>query len=181
MSFPLPSPHWQWHIEPHEAFLCLSLGEQGTLKTGLNRKNIRDVSGNFGGFSVSDTEIYNHFYEKIENSALCQDLRFAFIILINSIAVKQFHKEIAAKNWYFNPGAKVHMLQISPLMSVETKQDVADVLVINVGEDFSSCMLLQDLQVNDTKTLSCFSLIKLGNERLFDFTAKCLNAPAQHN
>lgn len=180
MSIPLPSPHWQWHFDQAETHLCLSLGEQGVLKTALSKKVIRDIDFCFGGFSVSDTEIYQQFYDAIESGPLANNVRFAFMVLINAIAAIQFHKEVAAKNWFFEAGVANEGPVIPLLQSVKTKLAEGDVMVTNPGAKFSTCILLQDLQLNDIKCLPVFTLIKVGNDRLFNFTGQCLDFPAQH-
>ena len=179
MNLPAPSPLWQWHFDPEENWLCLSLDDLGTLRTGLSRKNVRDKDFQFDVFSVSDSDCYMSILESLEGTPLLENVRFAFVTCINALASVQFHKEVAAKNWLFDESDNTsHFPQQSQLMnqlaSVKTTRDVSDVIIIDVRDNFSTCLLMQCLQLNESKSLPRFSLVKLSISRLFPFTGHSL-------
>lgn len=175
MSLPEPSPLWQWHFDPEENWLCLSLDELGALKTGVSRKNMRDSNFQFEAFSVSDTEYYMELLENLENTPLITNPRFAFITCINSLASSQFHKEVSAKNWFFLESSKIPLVGNHQLAAIQTPQGKSDVIVMETKEEFCSCLLLQSLQLNADKSLAAFSTVKLSINRLFSFTGQSLD------
>lgn len=174
MSLPEPSPLWQWHFDPEENWLCLSLGELGTLKTGVSRKNMRDSNFQFNAFSVSDTEYYMEVLENLEKTPLTTNPRFAFVTCINSLAASQFHKEVVAKNWFFMESLNIPLVQNHQLAAIQTSHGMSDVIIIELRDEFCSCLLLQPLQLNADKFLTAFSTVKLGINRLFSFTGQSL-------
>lgn len=174
MNLPEPSPLWQWHFDAEERWLCLSLDELGAMRTGIQRKNLRDKNFQFEAFSVSDTECYMVLVESLEQSHLATDPRFAFVTCINGVAAGQYHKEVAAKNWFFNESLSVPLVAENALASVQTQIQQCDVLITDTRDDFCNCLLLQSLSLNEDKSLTAFSLIKVSHNRLFPFTGKCL-------
>lgn len=174
MSLPDPSPLWQWHFDALETWLCLSLDNLGAMQTGLQRKHLRDKNFQFEAFSVSDSQYYVEVLEHLEPTPVIQNLRFAFVICINAVAVGQYHKEVAAKNWYFNESATIPPTTKYSLAAVKTDVGMADVLLLDGSDGFWSTLLLQPLAVNKQKSLAAFSLIKVGDTRLFPFTGDSL-------
>lgn len=172
MSLPDPSPLWQWHFDPQENWLCLSLDSLGAMKTGLQKKSLRDKHFQFEAFSVSDSQYYVEVLEHLEITPVFDYARFAFVVAINAVAVGQYHKEVAAKNWYFQEAFEIPLTGRYCLASVKTESGQADVMLLDGSDEFWNCLLLQPLRVNQQKVLADFSLIKVSDTRLFPFTGK---------
>ncbi|MCC2604362.1 cell division protein ZapC domain-containing protein [Planctobacterium marinum] len=176
MSFLLPSPHWQWELDPEFKCLTLNLDTGHKVVTGIAAKQLRDKDLSSVAFSVTDTEIYNELVEYIEISVFNQWPELAFQVVINATAALVFHKEIAAKNWLYqeNVDANSMSVTIPGLASVTSRFDGADILLLNPEGHYVLAMLLQPYQINETKQLAAFSLIKVGVDRLFAFTGDSL-------
>lgn len=156
--------------------LALQVDSHTKLATGLTPKQMRAPDFTSLSFSVSDTETFNELGEYIETSPLYQIPSLAFQVVINGVAARMFHKEIAAKNWLYevNPNADALPLQIPSVASVSSQLHCADIIVLTQESQYVLAMLLQPLQINEHKQLAAFSLIKVGLDRLFDFTGNCL-------
>lgn len=140
---------------------------------------MRDKDFQFESFSVSDSERYMALLEGLEGTLLQQHARFAFVTCINALAAVQFHKEVAAKNWLFDESDNVpfsgkNEVLKHRLASIKTACDSSDVMILDVRDEFTTCLSMQSLQLNEDKSLPRFSLVKLSISRLFSFSGDSL-------
>jgi len=130
---------------------------------------MKDANFQFAEFSVTDTQLYVEMAEELERSDLSAHLRFAFVTLINGIAIVQMHKEIRVKNWLFRENQDAPVVLDSRLMNVRSDIGSADVLVLHADQQYCLCMLLQDLKLEQGKSLRVFQPVKVSYSRLFPF------------
>lgn len=165
MLIPQASPDWRWFVDERQGRVCLDLAELGYVKTRLNLVNVLDVAGVNRHFSVADSDVYQFFREQLERCYFWQEQQFSFVCLINAVSIRQFHKLLPAKNWYFvkndNPPSQGFLFRIN------TQAGSCEAVVINVDGDSADIMLLDELPVNDEKILPQFSAQRVALTRLF--------------
>lgn len=164
---PVPNPQWRWFVDERQGRICLDLGELGFIKTKMTKANVLDVASVSRHFSVSDTQLYQDFRERFEHCYFWPEQEFVFVSLINAIAIKQFHKVLPAKNWYFVNSHSVN--EPTFLMRLHSQSHHAEVVVLAVDGDHADIMLLDELIINENKKLGQFSTHRVALNRLTNF------------
>ncbi|XOV77938.1 MAG: cell division protein ZapC domain-containing protein [Aestuariibacter sp.] len=165
LLIPEANPQWRWFVDERNGRVCLELAELGFIKTKLNIVNVLDVADVNRRFSVSDTDTYQYYRELLEKCYFWQEQQFSFVCLINAVAIKQFHKLLPAKNWYFvkNPMQPTAGF----LFKVKSESDSCESVVLATDGDSVDIMLLDTLTINDNKQLAQFSAQRVAINRLF--------------
>lgn len=175
MTFPVPDSAWQWLFNDSQSSLGLDVGDGPPITTAISCRNLRDRGFQSGSFSVAQTQLYMELLETTELAPLQENDGFAFLTLINAIAASFFHKEVAAKNWHYQVNTSPeHTFVAHELARVKSKCAQCDVLLLSQNGMFFNCLLLQTLPLDEQKCLPMFSLIKVSDDRLFDFSGRCL-------
>jgi cell division protein ZapC len=154
---------WYWFSENNR--LMLSMGNQWQCTTAYGQQQIIDLPKSDQLFSLSDTECYislaNHL---LASGGQFSDAQLTHI-LINATAAMMFHKPVPPKSWFLD--------EIEPfgfhhrLARVSNKYNSGVVLVLTDEHSLATCMLISSkLQLNETKFLRQFDLIKLAKTRL---------------
>lgn len=162
-----PMPHWQWrHIADNDRLVLeLELAQaqvpvpDDIFVTAYKSKQLATKTGLQEAFNVEHTEQYYRFGELI--SSVLPELPEAvvFHMVVHAVAASFFHKSIGNKSWLFK--THMHVLPLTPLVSIETAQDKAVALVLENNNGFATIMLLSEhLEVPDNKPFSRYSLIK---------------------
>ncbi|BDX06412.1 hypothetical protein MACH26_19330 [Planctobacterium marinum] len=155
--------------------LVLDVGDGQPIATAISCRHLRDKGLQTASFSVAQTQLYMELLENPALTPLQENDGFAFLILINAIAAAFFHKEVAAKNWHYQVNAlSKQTFAAHELAAVESKYAQCDVLLLSQHGAFFNCLLLQALQLDEQKHLPMFTLIKVSDDRLFDFSGQCL-------
>ncbi|MFQ3196938.1 MAG: cell division protein ZapC [Paraglaciecola sp.] len=96
-------------------------------------------------------------------------------ILLNATAALAFHKHLSVKSWHFatqqTPGIHCQLALLEPLAQDEVYK-LGQVLVLQQDRQASTCMsLAPTFQINATKTLAQFELIRVMNNRFIPYIA----------
>lgn len=162
---PDANPQWRWFVEEGFGRVCLDLGELGYFKSKLRVANVLDVAEVNRHFSVSDVETYQSLKEQFEGCYFWSEQAFSFVCLVNALAIKQFHKLLPAKNWYFVKNQ--HPVSNGFLFQVKSDVATCEAVVLGVDGESVDIMLLDELVINDHKNLAQFSAQRVAINRLF--------------
>lgn len=167
----LPNTDWFWYT--HEQTLRIDLGEALSFVVPYPVKNLINLPMGKRLFSLEDTEHYASLADNLEQSDLALSSGQLTQILLNATAAMAFHKPVAVKSWHFatqhTPGVHCQLALLEPLFQ-EQKFDLGKMLVLMQDGNTATCMsLTPGFQINATKTLAQFELIKVMTNRLIPF------------
>lgn len=158
-----PMSDWYWFSENGQ--LKLSMGDEWQCTTAYGQQQIVDLPKSHQLFNLSDTECYLTFGNHLLTSGgQFSDAQLTHI-LINATAAIMFHKPVIPKSWFFDEIESFGFHH--RLAKVANKFNSGVVLVLTDEQSLVSCMLISTrLQLNETKFLRQFDLIKLAKTRL---------------
>lgn len=158
-----PLSDWYWFSENSQ--LMLSMGNEWQCTTAYGQNHIVDLPKSDQLFSIRDTECYL----ALSDSLFACDRQFSDAqlthILINATAAIIFHKPVTPKSWFFDEvdsyGAHHRLARLG------NKFNSGIVVVLTDEHSLVTCMLISPrLQLNETKYLAQFDLIKVAKNRL---------------
>jgi cell division protein ZapC len=164
-----PKTDWYWYIQQHT--LCISLGNDLQFTTAYNLDKLVNTPHKHSLFSLANSECYLHLADKLEESGLPLSGAQITQILLNACAALAFHKPLSPKSWHFEVQESFGVYK--QLAVLEGK--VGKGLVLALEHEYSTvtCMLLSaELQLNETKSLKQFQLIKVMSDRLIPYIAE---------
>lgn len=164
----LPKTDWFWYT--HQQALRIDLGEELSFVVPYSMKNLINLPMDKQLFSLEDTEHYACIADNLEQSDLALSPGQITQILLNATAALAFHKPVPVKSWHFatqcTPGVHCQLALLEPLFQ-EQRFDLGQMLVLHQDANTATCMSLgSSFQINATKTLAQFELIKVMNNRL---------------
>ena len=158
-----PMADWYWFTENSQ--LMLSMGKQWQCTTAYGQLQIVDLPKSQQLFSLCDTECYLSLANHLVNSGGKFSEAQLSHILINATAAIKFHKPVSPKSWFLD---EVDCFGFHyRLARVANEFNSGVVLILSEEHTFATCMLVSSrLQLNQSKYLSQFDLIKLAKTRL---------------
>lgn len=164
-----PKTEWYWYIEKHT--LCISLGDDLQFTTAYNLDKLVNTPHKQRLFNMADFECYLHLAEKLEESGIALSGAQTTQVLLNACAANAFHKPITPKSWYFEVQENFGVNRQLGL----TEGKFGNGLMLVLDQEYSTvtCMLLSpELQLNETKSMRQFQLIKVMSNRLIPYIAE---------
>jgi cell division protein ZapC len=161
-----PQTDWYWYTHQHK--LCISLGEDLQFTTAFNLDKLVNTPHKQRLFSLENSECYLRLADKLEQSGLVLSSAQKTQVLLNACAALAFHKPMSPKSWYFDVQENCGVYK--RLAVLEGK--IGKGLVLALEQEYSTviCMLLSpELQLNETKSLKQFQLIKVMSDRLVPY------------
>ena len=160
-----PSSQWYWYIDSHSEHLCISLDRELCFTTPYHAKSVFLAKGRQEAFSLADLDHYAELADCLEQSCLRLSAAELTQILLVAAAALAFHKPLAAKSWYF--AVQQHGGEFHRLATLHNEYGQGLVLVLFREGPMATCMLLsKHMQLDSTKHLEQFQLIKLMADRL---------------
>ncbi|MFT5676880.1 MAG: cell division protein ZapC [Paraglaciecola sp.] len=164
-----PKTDWYWYTQQHT--LCISLGDEFEFTTAFNLDKLVNTPHKSRLFSLADSECYLHLADKLEESSIALSDAQTTQLLLNACAALAFHKPMSPKSWYFEVQDNFGVYK--KLALLESKFGEGLVLVLEQEYSTVTCMLISaGLQLNETKSLKQFQLIKVMADRLVPYIAK---------
>ena len=161
-----PKTDWYWYIEQHT--LCISLGDDMQFTTAYNLDKLVNTPHKQRFFNMADFECYLHLADRLEESGIALSGAQTTQVLLNACAALAFHKPVTPKSWYFDVQENCGVNK--QLAILEGKFANGQVLVLAHEYSTATCMLLStELQLNETKSLKQFQLIKVMSDRLIPY------------
>lgn len=169
----LPKTDWFWYT--HQQTLRIDLGGDLSFVVPYPLKLLINLPMGKQLFSLQDTEHYVGLGENLAQSGITLGSGQLSQILLNATAALTFHKPLSVKSWHFatqgTPGVHCHLALLEPLIQ-DGSYALGEVLVLQQDRDTATCMsLAPSFQINATKTLAQFELIKVMNNRLIPYIA----------
>lgn len=167
-----PSGTWQWYWDQETDCLSVELDGGLCMVTAITSKTANHVINSALAFSLENTQVYYSAMEALDSFCPHLSKAQAVQISLNACAIKQFHKPVGLKSWYFDEQSKVNQLPcaIASLKAVNK----ADVLVLEEDVISSTCMLIgEKIVLAENKTVGQFSVLKVASNRLI-FAEPCI-------
>ncbi|MFT6896742.1 MAG: cell division protein ZapC [Paraglaciecola sp.] len=169
----LPKTDWFWYT--HQQTLRIDLGDNLSFVVPYPLKHLINLPMGEQLFSLQDTEHYIAVAENLAQSGTAMGSGRLSQILLNATAALAFHKPLSVKSWHFatqaTPGVHCQLALLEPLTQ-DGVFELGQVLVLQRDRAASTCMSLAPaFQINATKTLAQFELIRVMNNRLIPYIA----------
>ena len=158
-----PMSDWFWFSENSQ--LMLSMGKEWQCTTAYGQHQIIDLPKSHQLFSLSDTECYMFLAEHLNSSGQHFSDAQLTHILINATAAIMFHKPVTPKSWFLD---EIESFGFHHRLARVTNKFNSGVVLVLIDENaLATCMLISvNLQLNETKLLNQFDLIKVAKNRL---------------
>lgn len=164
-----PSNYWQWQLDSDRRLL-LDIDQSMAFTTAYNKKQLTMEVLNDTSFSLEDAIYYEDLTVKLQSLGIWSTPEVVQIAL-NATAANRYYKPVMPKSWFFKTNEMtIHFGETVRDLTVllHTEQDCGRFLLIEQNDSASLCMLLDEqLQLNDSKVLEQFEIIKVMNDRLF--------------
>ncbi len=158
-----PMSDWYWFSENGQ--LMLSMGNEWQCTTAYGIKEIIDLPQTHQLFHLSATECYMFLAEHLNSSGQHFSDAQLTHILINATAAIMFHKPVTPKSWFLD---EIESFGFHHRLARVTNKFNSGVVLVLIDENaLATCMLISvNLQLNETKLLNQFDLIKVAKNRL---------------
>ncbi|MFQ3234833.1 MAG: cell division protein ZapC [Paraglaciecola sp.] len=168
-----PKTDWFWYV--HQQTLRIDLGGDLSFVVPYPLKLLINLPMGEQFFSLQDTEYYISLAENLAENATAMGSGQLSQILLNATAALAFHKPLSVKSWHFatqaTPGVHCQLALLEPLTQ-DGDYELGQVLVLQQDREASTCMsLAPTFQINATKTLVQFELIRVMNNRFIPYIA----------
>lgn len=117
-------------------------------------------------FSIAQSQDFYHYVERIEQQLRVSE-QIANHIALNAVAAKTFYKPLMPKSWFFNTATRVSSAQAGNIVQLQSPYGSRHYLIVESNTKASTLMLIErSHQLDDSKKLAQFGLIKVMNDRL---------------
>lgn len=159
------SMEWSWTADITRNRLLLDMSSTMQLCTPFKLRQLSDSALQGENFSLE----HAHFYEQVSSylssfnlwseAVVCQ-------IALNATAARFLLKPTLAKSWFFNEYSG-SVPSTEAIISLSSKSQTGQFLIVECGRDASLCMCLEDtFQLDANLCLGQYEVIKVLNDRI---------------
>jgi cell division protein ZapC len=167
-----PTNQWKWQFCQQKEQLSLDIDPTMAFTTAYQGKQLTNEVHDDTAFSIDDAYYYQYITAQLQSLSCWSEPQMVQMAL-NATAVFRFHKPMMPKSWFFKSNeVAVHNAQQATQQTTRvlyTQFGSAEFLVVEQNESVALCMLLDEsLQLNESKSMAQFDVIKVMNDRLFN-------------
>ena len=161
-----PNKDWQWNFCHDKNRLLMELGDGMVFVSAFKKSELVNDAFSDKRFSIEQNEDFTLLMEKLDGQLpLPED--FIYQIVLNAVAAKSFYKPLMPKSWFFATAPSVSSAQVGNIVKLQSATQTRHYLVVESNTTASTLLLIErEHQLDDTKSLAQFSLIKVMNDRL---------------
>lgn len=161
-----PAKDWQWNFCPSKNRLTLDLGSDMIFVSAFSRRELVSCALSSGDFSIEQSQDFYHYIERLEQQLSIPE-QVSNHIALNAVAAKTFYKPLMPKSWFFNTATSVSSALAGNIVMLESQRESRHYLIVESNSKASTCLLIErSHQLDDSKALNQFGLIKVMNDRL---------------
>ena len=169
----MPKGHWKWYVDEQSDCLAIELDDDLLFHTSVSRAKLL-LTPDQHAFSIEQLQCYTEVHQELDDSGLAMSDALKVQIALNAVAVTFYAQKPSVKSWYFKhqPTQQLvdSLFQTKPLAWIESESDSALLLVLEMSEQTSCCMVLSEqFELTSSKIMSRFSLLSVHTNRLRAF------------
>lgn len=160
-----PTEHWCWYFDEKLDTLMVDLSNDIVFRSRLSKKMIIIDALAGSAFSVQDATLYYQFFENCEILLLNEPNKVELVL--NAIAARNYIKPPMPKSWYFVQQSHSFTPKLGEIVAayVQDSGEKVNLLVADVGDNASLCVLAQPIVTMVGKTFYLGDAIKIMNNR----------------
>ena len=166
-----PTNQWRWQFCQQNNQLSLDIDPTMAFTTAFQSKHLTNEIFDDTAFSITDAQYYQCITSQLQALECWSEPQMVQIAL-NATAALRFYKPQMPKSWFFKTNeVALHFAQEVSQNTTQllyTKHGNGEFLIVEQNESAAVCMLLSEsLQLNESKSMAQFDIIKVMNDRLF--------------
>jgi cell division protein ZapC len=161
-----PGKDWQWNFCHTKNRLTLDLGAEMVFVSAFGQRELVADALSGAVFSIEQSQDFYHYVERIEQQLSIPE-QFINHIALNAIAAKTFYKPLMPKSWFFSTATSVSSAKAGNIVLLQSQFESRHYLIVESNTKASTLLLIErDHQLDTSKKLNQFGLIKVMNDRL---------------
>jgi len=153
----------------------MDLGDDMVFVSAFKKSQLVNDAFNTSRFSIEQNADFTTFMEKLDGQLPLPD-DFICQIILNAVAAKSYYKPLMPKSWFFNTAHSVSSAQAGKIVKLQSAYEARHYLVVESSTSASILLLIESAhQLDQSKSLSQFGLIKVMNDRLIPVKFNLVN------